>query len=76
MSSFSFGRDMKGPCRICKTVNRVCYEHCQERPDGKHEPLPFSGSVPSDTAYVVDYLCKYCKQSGGVIIDPNSIVWG
>jgi hypothetical protein len=60
-------------CKVCKRTN--CYEHCQVADNGKHEADPRSARQVEGVDFTLDYTCKYCGQSGSVIINPITIYW-
>ena len=52
-----------------------CYDHCQESRDGEHEADPCSAQQARGVAFIVDYNCKHCGQSGGVCVESMDIAW-
>lgn len=63
-------------CRVkgCQ-VFLPCYDHCQGTSDGSHEADPLSAQQADSPEFIVDYNCKHCWQSGGVIVNPKDIAW-
>lgn len=61
-------------CKICRKFD--CYLHCQKTVDGQHEASGTSAQQVSGNDFTVDYNCKHCGQSGGVLVDPDDIQWG
>ena len=48
---------------------------CKGSPDGLHHPDPNSVAQADDQAFILDYWCLYCDQSGAAWVDPKSIQW-
>lgn len=54
------------------------YSKCPASPDGqgRHVADPRSAQQADGVDFVVDYFCKNCGQSGGLVVAEADIDWG
>lgn len=66
-----------GSCLFCNNPDDVCYTHCSNSTDGKHEIDPDSLVLTRNSwgDFSLDGFCHACGQAGGIPFSPDDIQW-